>query len=186
MKIFAVYAKVKLTDPPAWLDSFRRKYDDPYDYHVTLKQPCRIDDSAVPEVKRKLSDLFGQMEPLRSEIRLLFDTVCADTDRPAGACIMINCYGAGRLHDLQQKIVAALAGYTDYVKVGSGRWETDFQPHITVARHLSPARYAAAMKELPESYQCEGIAAEVALTVVDNLEAEEATNPKNVTVYKLP
>lgn len=42
MKIFAVYSGLKLSKRPEWLDDFRKKYDDPYEYHIILKQPSYI------------------------------------------------------------------------------------------------------------------------------------------------
>ena len=52
------YAKVELTKKPNWLDDFRSKYDEPYEYHVTLKQPCVIEEDLIPEIKAKLNTFF--------------------------------------------------------------------------------------------------------------------------------
>jgi len=183
MKIFAVYAKVELSVASAWLAGFRRKYDEPYDYHITLKQPCYVDENSLAEIKDKLASVLRELNGGGSELQ--FNQVAGNPDLPTGGCIMINAKDAPWLKDLQKRITAALANYKDYVKAGSDKWEREFQPHITIARHLSPQQYAAAMTEIPENYQCKGAVREVALAVVNNFNVSEATDPKNLTIYKL-
>ena len=67
MKQFAVSASVRLTEQPVWLAAFRAKYNQRYDFHVTLKQPCSITEAEVPEVRRRFDLFFGVIPDRNSD-----------------------------------------------------------------------------------------------------------------------
>ena len=50
-KIYAVWAKINLIKKPDWLSKYRKKYNNLYPFHVTLKQPCFIDNKKFNEIK---------------------------------------------------------------------------------------------------------------------------------------
>jgi hypothetical protein len=90
MKIFAVYSDVKLTRKPAWLDAFRARFDELYEYHITLKQPCFIQDEQIPGLKGKLKDFFAKSGIHDHYIDIAFDRLTVRPDAPMGGCIMID------------------------------------------------------------------------------------------------
>jgi 2'-5' RNA ligase len=75
--------------------------------------------------------------------------------------------------------------YPSYVTPESQEWEQNFKPHITIARDLSPKRYAAAKNDIGKDFHCTGIIRSVVLVVVENAVPEESNNPKNQTCYTL-
>ena len=183
MKIFVVYAKIELIQKPNWLDAFRAKYDEPFEYHITLKQPCVVENDQVPDIKNKLDDLFLNLKIPNQVIYLVFDSLGIDDTVDGDICIMINATDSSEIHSLQRKILLALSGFNQYLKPKTKEYEENFQPHITIASNLDKQSYSLASKELKRDYICQGIVKEIVLAVVDNANATEASNPKNQTVY---
>ncbi len=185
MKIFAVYARVHLTQKPDWLDDFRSKYDEPYEYHVTLKQPCVIKDELVPELKIKLTNFFSNLKTPNNKIRLTFDSLNVPMVTPDDICIMINATKIDEIKELQKSVLLTLSEYNQYLDIKYKAYEENFQPHITIGRKLNQQAYSLASKELKDNYLCEGIITQVVLGVVQNDNPTEANNPNNQTVYNL-
>lgn len=183
MKIFAITGNVILTQKPEWLDTFREKYDKPYEYHVTLKQPCFIQESEFAGMKTKLDSIFESRS--YSTIDLTFNSIKIDTKDPLDICIMINSPMGGAIHALQNLIVAELSTYKNYCKPESADWEQNFQPHITIARDLNAIQLEQAKQDLKDDLACTGMVSEVVLFCVDNLNPAEAKKPENQTIYKL-
>ena len=78
--IFAVYARVKLLKKPDWLDDFRIKYDEPYDFHITLKQPSFIDEKQIPLIKEKLDHVFSNFSLSSHKINIIFNEKIIDNE----------------------------------------------------------------------------------------------------------
>lgn len=185
MKIFAVYAKVELTQKPDWLDDFRAKYDEPYEYHVTLKQPCVIEEDLVSEIKAKLNTFFSNLKTPNHRILLTFDSLNVPMNVPDDICIMINATKVDEIYKLQKSVLSTLTEYNSYLDIKYKAYEENFNPHITIGRKLNQQSYAMASKELKDNYICEGTITQVVLGVVQNDNPTEANDPNNQTVYNL-
>ncbi len=185
MKIFVITANIKLIEKPDWLDDFRNRYDKPYEYHITLKQPCFVEDQAVEDIKNKLNNLFRNLHTQDRVIPLTFNTLKASQDALNKTCIMINTTKDEPIRKLQKQITANLSTYKNYYKPEYQAYEEYFQPHITIARDLNEQAYQAATKELAQEYTCKGLVTEVKLIVVNKFGPTEANDPKNQTVYNL-
>ncbi len=185
MKIFAIYLNIDLTHKPEWLDEFRAKYDKPYEYHITLKQPVYIDESQVMDVRERVSVFVAGLQLPDHALTVAFDRVITDTKDSEDICIMIRAAENIPLIDLQRGLVEALAGYENYCKPESAGWEKEFMPHITIGRDLNLDSLEQAQKEMHPEDLPTGIITELVLAVVDDLNPIEANNPKNQTVYQL-
>jgi len=185
MKIFVVTADVELTNKPVWLDDFRRRYDEDYPYHITLKQPCYIESQEADDIKNKLDNLFSNLHMESHEIALNFNKLNKSMDVPGDGCIMIDTAKGGQIDKLQSEVVSVLSKYKNYYKPEYQRYEEQFQPHITIARDLDEQTYAKAVAELKEDYACTGRVKKIIFTVVKNYGPEEARDPKNQTIYRL-
>ena len=185
MKVFAVYAKVELTKKPDWLDNFRRKYDEPYEYHITLKQPCIIEDGFVPEIKNKLNRLFSDLKNPNHKMVLTFDSLNIPMAAQYDICIMINATKVDEIKELQKCILSALCEYSSYLDIKYKAYEENFQPHITIGRNLNEQSFLSASKDLKQDFACEGAVTEIVLGVVENDTATEASDPNNQTVFYL-
>lgn len=187
MKIFAIYARVELIKKPDWLDDFRLRYDEPVEYHVTLKQHVLIEKEKVQEVKAKLAKLFDGLKITNHEILLTFDSLNIDTTEISddNACVMIDASNVEEIFKLQRSILFALQEYNQYYKIKAKVYEENFKPHITIARDLDEKSYLLAKKELGQDYVCQGVIKEIVLAVVDNPTPEEGGNPNNQTIYRL-
>lgn len=184
MKIFAVYARVELIKKPDWLDDFRARYDEPVEYHVTLKQPVFIEEDKVQDVKNKLEKFFSSLEIYNHEILLTFDSLQISLYTP-DICIMINASNIDEILKLQRDILSTLKEYNQYCEIKRKAYEENFKPHITIAQKLDEQKYLNAKKELEQDYTCKGIIKEIVLAVVNNPTPEEGGDPKNQTIYKL-
>ncbi|MBI4599120.1 hypothetical protein HY734_02920 [Candidatus Uhrbacteria bacterium] len=97
MKIFAIYARVVLSEKLSELDAFRQKYNDAYDPHITLKQPCWIEEDRVPELKRAVASFFQHLEIPGHRMDLCFEVLLPDQTAGEKKCII----GTGRCLRLQ-------------------------------------------------------------------------------------
>ena len=187
MKIFAVYARLNLIKKPEWLDKFREKYDDLYDFHITLKQPCFIDEKQIPELKNTVSEFFDNLVLSKHEISVLLNKTVIEeyADNKGEYIIMISTNEKSEIYELQAKILSALSDYTNYVKPKYKDYEKSFEPHITIARHLDTEKLAKAKEGVVGDYTCCALIQEIVLAIVPEDTVEESKNPQNLTVYKL-
>lgn len=181
MKIFYISARIELTKKPEWLDRFREKYDKAYKYHVTLKQPCNIEDNKVEKAKAKFEALLHAKN--YSPFTLKFDELVSDKS-PSGNCIMINSSDSN-LNNFHAEIVKTLSEYKDYLKPMYEQFEENFQPHITIARELDDNSVTEVLREVPSDYYCEGVIQELVFLVVSEKNVEQANDRRNQTIYKL-
>lgn len=185
MKIFAIYGKVNLINKPDWLDAFRKKFDKPYEYHVTLKQPCTIENNQVKIIQDNLQNLFSDNNFKALSLTFNRLNIPKEPDDLGEFCIMINSNDNESITYLQKSILNELSSYRNYVKAKYEAYETNFQPHITIARDLSMQNLEIAKQELPENFICTGEISEIVLVVADEATVEQANDPANQTIYKL-
>jgi 2'-5' RNA ligase len=185
MRIFGLFADVTFTQKPAWLDDFRARYDEPYNYHLTLKQPCYIQKEKIPELKGEVQEFFSTQEIQGHRIDLVFDRLFIRPESPKGAYIMILAQENPVLMKFQRHLREALAQYQNYLTPESSQWERDFKPQITIARHLSPEQLKDARRDLHEDYRCVGSINEVYLQVVEEKNVGEANRQDNRTIFLL-
>jgi 2'-5' RNA ligase len=184
MKIFAVYANVTLTKKPEWLDGFREKYDERYDFHITLKQPCFINEAEIDRLKESVETFFRELKVPNGKIDLVFNAMKIDKDKK-GHTIMLNAKPSGPLIATQRNLRSLLADYTSYVDTRTEDFEKKFVPHITIARHLGDDQFREAMQYMKSDTTCAGEIKEFVLSIVNEISAKEAKNPLNKTIYKL-
>jgi 2'-5' RNA ligase len=181
MKIVSVYGRIELIDKPEWLDAYRKKYDNPYELHITLKQSCYIDEGQIAEVKTKLQEVLINFIVPEHKIELDFNELVADK---SDGSIMINAKENILLTNLQKEIRISLSNYDSYTSPELKEYEENFHPHITIVFDLSE-NFDQALKDLKEDYRCEGIIEEIVLSVVNKISIEEAQDPNNLTVYRM-
>ena len=174
MKTFAVYASVSLLNAPAWLGAFREKYDEPWEPHITLKQPCFVDEAQIGAIKKIVGDLFSKSAESSNGLHLMFDMIVEHTDADGMTCIMIRT-NSPECHALQQRIVDALGDYRRYTEPELATYEKNFLPHITIGRNLDAAMLACARRDLPDDVRCEGMMANVTLSIAPDGLSPEAT-----------
>jgi len=186
-KIYAVYCIVKLTKQPEWLDDFRKKYDEAYDFHITLKQSAYIEEGQLSEIKKKLDGILNDFAKNKHKITLTFDELLIDEndDSDKSGYIYLFSKNNSPVDNLQLKIRAGLKDFSDYCHPKSLEYEYDFKPHITIARGLVGNRFKEAVADLKNDYTCEGEITEVVLSCVKEISVEEAHNHNNLTIYKL-
>jgi len=185
MKIFAVVAKVQLTQQPLWLEGFFRKHGTTFGHHVTLKQVCHLAEERVQDVKDRLEAYFRGLSVSGHKIELSFDDLVVDKDADGLETIMINAKESSAINELQLDVLACLKPYNDYVNQGTEKYEKDFKPHITIASNLDSAQYESVRAELGQEYHCKGVINEIYLIIADKPGAEEGAKPENQTVYRI-
>jgi len=181
-KIYAVYCIVKLIKQPKWLDDFREKYDEAYDFHITLKQAAYIEDQQIGDIRKILDGIFADFGKDKSDIKIVFDNLLLDKEE---GYIYLFAKSNKLLDNLQKEIRNALKRYSDYVNSKSIKYEYDFKPHITIARNLGEQRFMEARASLKQDYMCEGKITEIVLSCVKEISVEEAHNLDNLKRYKI-
>ena len=184
MKIFAIYLNVELVKKPEWLDEFRKKYDKPYEIHITLKQPCYIEEDRISELREKVLNYFNSINISKHKIEITFDEILRNKDKE-GVTIMIKASNPDDLIKIQKELCYYLNEYTNYVKFKYQDYENNFVPHITIARNLSEIQEIDAQKYLQNDFVCCGEISSVTLSIVNNNTPEESKKSTNQTVYSL-
>lgn len=179
MKIFAVTAELELEET-TWLAAFRAKYDEPYRPHITLKQPCFIEERDVPAIKSLLGDFVGTLATPDHRIAVLFDKLVHGE-----FTIMIDTTERKHLDQLQTGVLRVLKPYRNFVKPKYEGYEQNFHPHITIARNLDETTRKQAVQEIPDDYSITGSIREITLGVVNEISPAESTNPDNLTLFRL-
>ena len=185
MKIFAVVAKVQITQQPHWLEGFFQKYGTVFGHHVTLKQVCYLEEEKTQDVKNILTDFFRSLSIPDHKIELSFNDLVVDKDADGLETIMINAKENSVINELQSGILSYLKPYHDFVNKGTEKFEKIFKPHITIASNLDPAQYESVRAELGRDYFCKGVVNEIYLIIADKPGAEEGAKPENQTKYQL-
>lgn len=181
MKIAAVYARVQLVRKPDWLEAFREHYNNSFEYHVTLKQGVYIEESQLPDIQRRLTALLRANIVPEHTIRLTFDHLKTYRE---DSSILIMARPSDQIVNLQKSIVSALAQYKDYCEPELESYETNFEPHITIAFDLGN-RFDAAIADVQEDVLCEGVISEIVLSCINDVSLQEINNPANRTIYRL-
>jgi 2'-5' RNA ligase len=184
MKIFAIYTNLILTKKPDWLDKFRQKYDKSYDFHITLKQPCFIEEEKVPGLRQQVSSFFNSTHTQNHKIEIIFDDVLTDKGDD-GVTVMVRAQNNPALVSLQKDLRSFLKDYDNYVKPKYKSYEENFEPHITIARNLSEDQFGEALMFLNGNIQCEGEISRIILSILNEITPEEARNPLSQTLYIL-
>ncbi|MFA4954955.1 MAG: 2'-5' RNA ligase family protein [Patescibacteria group bacterium] len=185
MKIFAVVAKVQITQQPHWLEGFFQKHGTTFGYHVTLKQVCYLEERNIQDVKHRLEAFFRSLSVSDHKIELSFDDLVVDKDADGLETMMIDAKENRIINELQSGILSCLKPYDDFVNTGTEKYEKNFKPHITIASNLDPAQYESVRAELGRDYFCKGVINEIYLIIADKPGAEEGAKPENQTVYRL-
>ncbi len=175
MKIFAIYAVVKGEIKSAELNMFRKKYDEPYELHVTLKQPIQIDENEVDEVKQILSKL----DTPKSRINIIFNKMSGDEK-----VLMVDVDENLIIINLQKEILRILHRYDSYVDAETEQYEIDFKPHITVARDVDAQSLSSIKAQLEKILPLKAFIDSITLAVVDHICPKESLNPDNLTVNR--
>lgn len=179
MKIFAVTAELELVET-TWLTEFRAKYDEPYKPHITLKQPCFIEERDVPTIKSLLGNFISTLATPDHRIVVLLDKLVHGE-----FTIMIDTTEREQLDRLQAGVLRVLDPYRNFVKPKYEGYEQSFHPHITIARDLDEATRKHAMQEIPDDYSITGSIREITLGVVNEISPAESSDPDNLTVFSL-
>ena len=186
-KIMAVYCRVELVAEPNWLKGFREKYDEPFEFHLTLKQSVYIDQDQLSDVKSRVCSVFKGSSVPSHVIKVTFDELVLDQHDQRdglGWVYLFSKSGSEVLNDLQVRIRNALQAFDDYVYTESKEYEENFKPHITIARGLNNKSFDEAIRVLGEDYRCEGMIKQIILSCVEKITVDESLKKENLTVLE--
>lgn len=176
MKYFHVSLGFGIKDRPTWLEGFREQYDKPYPYHVTLKNETEIEEEDIPELKKQVAELVKKYDA--KGLDLLFNKVSINKTSK-GHCMMIGVNGNGKIRELQSDIVQKLGVFGKIASEDHRNFEENFEPHITIARHLSDRQLLQAEKELPSKVEFMIEPEKIVLTIVNSPIIEERLKENN-------
>ncbi len=181
MKVFLLTLEFELEEKPKWLDRFRIKYDEPFNYHITLKLPTLIKKNDLPKLRSEVKHIAKANKPLTLEFDKYFFSKTKDRNY-----IMVSAKHNKDIFRLQKMVVSELRVFGETIKAHYDDFENNFTPHITIARRLSNGVFQIAKNELKEQIYCKAKITKFALTVVDeNHTVDDVINPKNTTYYDL-
>ena len=181
MKIFFLALEFELDEKPNWLDGFRIKYDEPFNYHLTLKYGTLIKQNDLPKLKGEVKSIANANKPLMLEFEDYFFN-----KTETGNVIMVLAKHNENLLRLQNMVVRKLDVFGETWKPYYKDFDNNFKPHISIARNLSDDEYKTAKSELKEQIYCKAKISKLALMVVDDHPTvEDFLNPQNTTYFDL-
>lgn len=180
MHAYYIAAEFELREKPEWLDDFRKRYDDPFPYHVTLRGPAYFEKADLGKIQNVLVEIVGRT----ALFEVIFDTYnFSRTDN--GHCVMVDARSNPLLHNLQRAIQTALRGAGEYVKPASVEYDANFHPHITIGRHLDDEQFKKAKAELKSSIVCCADVTDIALDIMDHETVTDLPRSMQKFVYAL-
>ena len=178
--LFQISADFDLKSKPEWLDSFRLKYDLPYDYHITFKTTTTFKNEDFENLKTELKDTLINYKPFT----VIFDELFI-APALSGWCVMIKAKQNKTLLELQKEISERFSKFGTHLSRQKEDFEKNFDPHITIARHLIDEQLEKAKSELKEGLICEALIESVTLTTAKEDKFEGWNKPENRIFYKL-
>ncbi|MFA6422354.1 MAG: 2'-5' RNA ligase family protein [Candidatus Buchananbacteria bacterium] len=178
-KLFQISADFNLKTKPAWLHDFRLKYDLPYDYHITLKTTTNFEYDNFEKLNIELKNISNSYQ----SFEIIFDKLFI-AHALHGWCIMIKAQYNKKIIELQKEIVTKFSKYGSHITKKEEDFENDFNPHITIARHLSSKQLEKAKDELKNNLICEATIDSLILTTMEKDIFEELSDPNNRIIYK--
>jgi 2'-5' RNA ligase len=179
MKIFFLALEFELDEKPNWLDGFRIKYDEPFNYHLTLKYATFIKKNDLPKLKEAVKSLAKASKPMTLE----FDQYFFNKTETGNLIMVVAKYNKD-LFRLHKMVVSELGEFGETWKPYYKDFESNFKPHISIARNLSDGVFQIAKGELKEQIYCKAKISNLALRVVDeNFSVDDFNDPQNLTCY---
>jgi len=177
---FQISANFDLKVKPIWLNDFRSKYDLPYNYHITFKTTTNFKSGDFENLNTELKNISNNHIPFA----VIFDELFISPSS-SGWCIMIKAKYNKELLKLQEEIAKKFSKYGNHATEERENFEKNFNPHITIARHLTLEQLEKAKSELKKDLICEAIIESLTLTTVKEDTFEEWTKPINRTLHKI-
>lgn len=144
MKLYLfVRADLRLIKKPEWLDAFRESYDEIFPYHISLKRAVEVSKSDQQLIEKKVADITKDFKPFEVRFKELFFG-----KTKFGNTIMIRAENVPQLHALRDRVFESFKKYNTYIQPEHKAFDEDFNPHITIARHLSDEQLLEAKKEI--------------------------------------
>ena len=185
MNIFAIQTNLVFLEKPEWLDAFKQKHNnDQYDYHVTLKQPCKITEEGIMNVKERLDTFFKNST--NKSIPITFNQLVLDdseVDKNDGV-IMIKTDN-DEIFKFQKEILTLLDDYRDYYLPETEEYERNFAPHITIAANLDREKFDLAKADLGGDYLLKGVITNVILSAIRNFDSTAHQDKQEDYTYEL-
>jgi len=181
MKYFFITLDFDLDKEPKWIKNFRKKYDEPFQYHITLKTATSVNEKDIDSLKSDLEKIVRKFK----KIKVDFDKLYINERAANGACIMILAKKNKVLFDLQKEISQKLSKYGKHYLLEYEKYEKDFLLHITIGRGLDKDRFKKAKNDLGNDFKCSATVDEVVLSMVDEIEPRDLIDKKNKIIYKL-
>jgi 2'-5' RNA ligase len=178
MRAFYITTDFSLTVKPDWLDSFRTKYDDPGSYHVTLKNAVLYKEEDIQTIKNNIFEISLETEPFI----ITFDELYLGKTAK-GHTIMIKAPPDNKIFSLQQRVQQAYIYFNEYLDDLHKSFDTNFNPHITIARHLNDTQFETAKNEMHSNLHCEATINNLTLTFEETEDAKEILASEVKTSY---
>ena len=125
-KMFHIGADFELSKKPNWLDNFRKRYDKPYNYHITLKNPTYFNGDDLKDIKLNLKRV---LEPY-NKIKVIFKNLFINPSSK-GECIMIRAEKSEMLVRLQKEISTKFFKYAKHIS----------KKHSTISSYTFPCAF---------------------------------------------
>ncbi|MFT4307807.1 MAG: 2'-5' RNA ligase family protein [Candidatus Woesearchaeota archaeon] len=175
--VFSVHAELDFVEKPLWLDEFRRVFDKPRPYHLTLKTNTYLESDQVVELASVLERIAREHRPMT----VTFDRI-EQSKAPRGWCLMIMAVPNPALNELQRDVSQRCA-FGPHTHPVFESFEREFAPRLTIARHLDDGGLERARSRLGDG-SCVVRVRAIASTITARAD-ERLSDASNTTVFTL-
>jgi len=160
--------------------NFRKKYDDPVQYHISLKLPTYIDDVNLAKLKK----ITNETAKTSNSFAVDFDKYFFNKTS-TGNLIMISARHNNNLINLQKEIVKRTKGFGKTIKPYYEDFENNFKPHITIARKLDDEDFLEAKSKIEKQIHCRANIDKLRLHIMKRTNGVDKFQDESSLYYKL-
>jgi 2'-5' RNA ligase len=180
MKVFGLGLFFELIKEPSWLANFRKRYDDPVGYHVSLKLPTYIDGVNLAKLKEVAKETANTSNPFTVDFDKYFFNKTS-----TGNLIMISARHNDNLVSLQKEVVKRTKSFGKTIKPYYEEFENNFNPHITIARKLDYNEFLEAKSGLKKPIYCQANIDKLRLHIMKKMNRVDELKDEAILYYEL-
>lgn len=180
MSYLYMSAPLTIVTKPKWVDGFRKKYDEPRHFHVSLKRAARILKKDEPKVKQLAAEIAK-----RHKAKTLTFSKIFFGESPSGHYIMMAVEPNKEVQKLLKDCYTTFLPYAKYVHPENAEHDKQMKTHLTIGRRLTPEQFKKAKAELPKKVKIVARLNTIALALNPSSDSDYYDDPRFLTKYRL-
>lgn len=180
MSYLYISAPLSIVKKPKWVDEFRKKYDEPRLFHVSLKRAAKIS----KRDEKKVKQLAAEIAARNTAETLTFSKIFFGKSS-SGHYIMIGIEPNKVVKKLLKDCYTTFLPYAKYVRPENAEHDKQMKTHLTIGRRLTPAQFKKAKAELPKKVKIIARLNSLSLALNPSSDSDYYDDPRYLATFKL-